>query len=322
MRPRNRRSRSCTYAVAIDGAMSQNELQRLAQYLSTLAPAGCEVLVLDTASPTLFDSRQCVLRWVARHIAVQQQEHSDEALELVRAAAAAATTDKVIFAAGNTRYSADEIGDICTLLDRHDVVEPEEYVGPLPWWGAVEAGGMLLYRGVERPRPDRSTFAFRRSAFRPLHGFSEERIGPVPGLAFIGADVHEAQDLFVRKEPPSLLAWLRTRRLDAFDPASPMRTFFFLAAIPLLIFLAIAGGMDIAGGYAAVVGFASVVLAVRGRIGASRVFPIRACLFAPLWILERSMSASWSMFTRLRAATASPSTAGTVRANERAASGQ
>ena len=41
-------------------------------------------------------------------------------------------------------------------------------------------------------------------------------------------------------------------------------------------------------------------LALRGRAGASAFFPLHACLFAPLWVLERSVSVYWALFRKLR----------------------
>ena len=43
----------------------------------------------------------------------------------------------------------------------------------------------------------------------------------------------------------------------------------------------------------------SFALAVRGRIGAATFFPWRACLYAPLWVLERSISVYWALFWKV-----------------------
>ena len=58
-------------------------------------------------------------------------------------------------------------------------------------------------------------------------------------------------------------------------------------------------GVGLAGGYAGVIAFASIGLAIRGRAGAASVFPLRACFFAPLWILERSLSVYWALARKL-----------------------
>ena len=45
---------------------------------------------------------------------------------------------------------------------------------------------------------------------------------------------------------------------------------------------------------------ASTALALRGRAGAATFFPLRAVLFAPLWVFERSVSVYWALIRRLR----------------------
>jgi len=295
--------RSCTYAVAIDGHVRGDDLRSFSQYLSTLGLAGCEVLIFDDSSPRQFEERRRVLRWVGRHVAVGAQYRlvSGE-LDLVHAAADLAGCEKVIVASAETRYSVAEVLAMCELLDRHDVVEPQEYVEPLPWWGGIDAGRLLLHRGVDQVPQGRATFAFRRPAFRPLRGFDDRpAANDTRRLVNLGAEVHEAH-VFVRREPPRLPHWLALRAREAStDLVVPMKSAFFLAIVPLLVVLAAIGGAEVAGGYAGVMAFASVVLAVRGRVGAGKFFPLRACLFAPLWIFERSVTIYWALFERLLA---------------------
>ena len=63
----------------------------------------------------------------------------------------------------------------------------------------------------------------------------------------------------------------------------------------MTVLLALIGGLRVATGYVGAVAFASMVLAIRGRMGAAPFFPLRACLFAPLWVLERSLSVYWAL---------------------------
>lgn len=321
MRARKRRSCGCTYAVAIDESLTQTGLQAMAEYLSTLDLAGCDVLVFDSAPPDVFQSRECVLRWVAHHVPLHgRYRRADGSVDLAHAAADFAGTEKVIVGSTATRYTAMEVRQMCDLLERHDVVEPEEYLEPIPWWGGIEAGGMLLHRGADQRR-HRTTFGFRRSAFRPLRAATDPAAAGA-SRAFFGAEFHEAANLFVRREPGRFIDSIRSSRDAAFDSDSPMRSIFFLGLLPLLMAVAIAGGTAIAGGYAGVIAFASIVLAIRGRIGASRFFPLRACLLAPLWIVERSIAVYWSLFARLSGAAANPAASASIRASERKASGE
>jgi hypothetical protein len=86
-----------------------------------------------------------------------------------------------------------------------------------------------------------------------------------------------------------------------------MKTAFFFSLVPLLVLLATLGGLRLAGGYASMIAFASVALALRGRSGAVKFFPLRACLLAPVWVLERSLSVYWALFRKLRGPDEDPS---------------
>jgi hypothetical protein len=67
-----------------------------------------------------------------------------------------------------------------------------------------------------------------------------------------------------------------------------------------------------------------MVLAIRGRAGAATFFPLRACLCAPLWMVERSISVYWALFRKLRGSTADPARIAVAEsaAGTRAASGE
>jgi hypothetical protein len=79
-----------------------------------------------------------------------------------------------------------------------------------------------------------------------------------------------------------------------------VKTAFFFALLPVAILLATFGGFRLAGGYAGAIAFGSMVLALRGRGGATTFFPLRACLCAPLWVFERSVSVYWALFRKLQ----------------------
>jgi hypothetical protein len=297
----------CSYVVVVErAAASLTDLQELARYLSTLRVAGCDVVVLDRASHEDFEEHDRILRWVGRHIAVRSEHLTPAgALDRIRAASSVAASERVIVAADDVRYTADAIGQLCDLLGTHEVVEPQDYLDPLPWWGSIEAGRMLVHRGIE-PQPDHgATFGFRRSAIRSLRGLGGgDFVGdPARRLAAAGAEVYAGAHVFVRRAPAALDEWLRQRpRLASEDFSLPIKSAFFFSLVPLLLVLAIAGGARLAGGYAGVIAFATVGLAFRGRVGATAFFPMRACLAAPLWIFERSVSVYWALFRKLRGA--------------------
>ena len=281
-----------------NAAASTAGLRDFATYLSTLGVAGCDVVILDPSPRLQFELNARILRWVGRHVAVNTGD-------VLRAALTYAACENVIVAADDVRYSTGAIGQMCDLLGAHEVVEPQDYLDPMPWWGGIDAGRILIHRGIE-PQPDHgATFGFRRGALCGLRAPSPvtSEDAQARRLAAVGAEVYPATDVFVRRQPGAFGDWLASRPRRAGDDFDlPMKTAFFFSLVPLLVLLAVVGGLQLAGGYASVIAFASVALAVRGRVGASSVFPLRACLFAPLWVLERSFSVYWALLRKLRGA--------------------
>lgn len=306
--------RRCSYVVVIERTGgTQRDLRELANYLTTVGLAGCEVLILDPSPRLEFDLNARVLRWVGRHLPVRPQQRTPGgAVDVVRAAAELGGCEKVIVATEDVRYTAEAIIKLCDLLEMHEVVEPQDYLDPLPWWGGIDAGRILIHRGIE-PQPDHgASFGFRRSAVRALRtlGSGDVDDDPPRRLASHGAEVYPAPDVFVRRQPGALGDWLAQRpRQAGEDFILPMKTAFFFSLAPLLILLATLGGLQLAGGYAGVIAFATLGLALRGRAGARPFFPLRACFFAPIWVFERSVSVYWALFRKLRGVTIAPSVA-------------
>jgi hypothetical protein len=306
MRHRNPQDRRCTYLVVIErDRQPADDLRALASYLSTISLANCEVIVVDGSPSATFESNRAVLRWVARHVAARPRHRNfNGGIDSVRAAVDVSSCDKIIVADENVRYDAAAIERVCDLLDQHEVIEPQDYFEPLPWWSGIEAGRMLVHRGVE-PLPDHgATFGIRKSSVRGLRGVDiawSNGEDAVRRLASQGAEVFSACDVFVRRLPPPLDQWLRDRPRQADDDfGMPVKTAFFFALLPVAIVLATLGGIRVAGGYAGAIALGSVVLALRGRGGATTFFPLRACLCAPLWVFERSVSVYWALFRKLR----------------------
>jgi hypothetical protein len=280
MRHRSAGERRCTYLVVLHGELASEELHDLAGYLSSLSVCDFEIAIIDTVPN---DENRRVLRWVGRYIAVKTP------VDPVRAASDVASCEKVIVADAKIRYSQDGLDHLCALLDLHEVVEPQDYFDPLPWWGGLEAGRMLLRRGIGPLGEDGVTFGFRKRAVRGLRSTDHQ----VRRLESHGAEVFSAMDIFVRRIPPTLDRWLRDRPRQFDQPA------IFFAVLPLALILAFLSGLQGAAIYLGVLGFCGLVLAIRGRIGAARFFPLRACFFAPMFLLERSISVYWALLLDL-----------------------
>src|SRR5256885_433810 len=223
MRQRKQSDRRCSYLVVLDGDSSV-DLRELAAYLSTLGVAKCEVVVVDASSEHTFHRNRRVLCWVSRHVAARPRHcNAVGAVDAVRAAIDLASCEKVIVADANVRYGAEALDQLCTMLDAHEAVEPQDYFEPLPWWTGIEAARMLVHRGIE-PMPDHgATFAFRQSAVRGLraveHGWATSD-DAVRRLASQGVEVASACGVFVRRLPPMLYRWLDERPRQADDDFS------------------------------------------------------------------------------------------------------
>ena len=301
MRHRSSSERRGSYVVLMDGpSRSLDELRDLAAYLTEITISDFEVVVIDASQqPDLDDNRQ-VLRWVSRHLAARPQHFTAfGAMDPIRAALDVASCEKVIVADANVRYDRESLDQLALLLELHEVVEPQDYFDPLPWWGGIEAGRILVHRSVASVPDHGVTFGFQKRAIRGLRSLDHANDHCVRRLASQGAEVFSAVRLFVRRVPPALSQWLRSLPRQAEQEfAIPAKAAMFFMLVPIVISLALVAGAPIAGWFLGIIAFVTIGLAVRGRIGASRFFPLRACLFAPLWILQRSLSVYWALVWR------------------------
>ena len=295
MRHRPACERRCSYLVVLENASRPaDQLHDLAAYLSDIAASDFEVIVVDASSPEHLEENRRVLRWVCRHTAAKPQHVTGFGkIDVLRAAIDLASCDKVIVADEHVRYSPEALDDVTALLEMHEVVEPQDYFDPMPWWGGIEAGRILVHRSIS-PIPDRgSTFGFRKRSVSGLRSLDHAALAHdyVRRLASQGAEVFTSMQLFVRRMPPAFSDWIRElpRRAEE-EFRMPATAVLFFMLIPSLIAVTLLGGARMAGTIAAGIAFASIGLALRGRIGAGRFFPWRACFFAPVWILQRSVS--------------------------------
>jgi hypothetical protein len=261
---------------------STEELHDLAGYLSSLSVCDFDIAIIDTL-PNAENRR--VLRWVGRYIPAKT------CVDPVRAALDIASCEKVIVADAQVRYAHDALDHLCALLDLHEVVEPQDYFEPLPWWGGLEAGRLLLRRGIGPRTEDAVTFGFRKRTVRGLRSIDSSIVTdhPVRRLESLGAEVFCAMEIFVRRIPPTLDRWLRDRPRQFDQPA------IFFGVLPLALILSLLIDPRVAVLYLGLLGFCALALAIRGRIGAASFFPLRVCFYAPVWLLERSISVYWAL---------------------------
>lgn len=304
MRKREPHDRRCSYVVFLESESAARDQEELAAYLSTLGVAGCEVIVVDPSPPFRFELNARVLRWVGRHVAFAAGHcGADGRLDYVHAADLLASCEKVIVATDEVRYEPESIAAMCETLDSHDAVEPEDFFEIGPWWSGVEAGRLLAQRAIEPGSSHCVTFGFRKSALASLRPLAAILPPPQHRLALAGADVCTKSGVYVKRVSGGFTDWLARRtRIAALAFASPVRSALFFAVLPLLVALVILGGLRLAGMFALLLAVFATAAAIRGRSGASGVFPLRACLFAPLALLESSVSIYLALFLKMRGA--------------------
>jgi hypothetical protein len=116
-----------------------------------------------------------------------------------------------------------------------------------------------------------------------------------------GAKVCYARDFFILKRPPAFRKWVEQRPRQAYEDFVMRAKTIFFAALPVALALAfVFAGWRGALALALIVAVGSVLLAARGLgDGAARFFPVRLCLYAPLWVAERSLSTYWAFYWKL-----------------------
>jgi hypothetical protein len=282
-------------------------MNELADYFLLLAGAGCDLLVVDGSPSEVFAEHDREWRDRCRHVTVDPKyRYLNGKVNGIHTGIDLALTGQVILADDDIRYTVDDIDVICELLDRYDMVRPQNYLSPLPWWGRMEGARMLLNRALLRSADYPGTCALRRSTMLRLGHydgdvlFDNEEI--VRHFALHGACIFYANDRFILKRPPTLRKWWEQRPRQAYeDFVMRWKTGFFLLVIPVGSILAISVQPASVLVYGAILAGGSILLALHGRNrGAARkFFPLYVCLHAPLWLLERSASVWWALYWRI-----------------------
>ncbi len=297
----------CTYLLPIRRTSARREeMEDFAQYFGALAEAGCEVLVVDGSSPDVFNEHNTAWRDLCRHVKVDPKyAYLNGKVNGIHTGVDLAGCEKILLADDDIRYTSADIARACDLLDEHEMVRPQNYLSPLPWWGRTETARMLINRALLRTGDYPGTCAFRRSTcLRVGHYdgdvlFDNEEI--VRHFVVQGADVCYALDLFILKRPPTFRKWMEQRPRQAYeDFAMRAKTVLFMSLLPLVIALGLAWGARAALLFTLFVSVSAMLIALRGlwRDKAYRFFPFPVILYAPLWVLERSVSTYGALYWR------------------------
>ncbi|MBA3386851.1 MAG: glycosyltransferase family 2 protein [Chthoniobacterales bacterium] len=289
----------CSYLLPIRrSTFAPTEAQELAAYFQTLGAAGCEVIVVDGSPEEVFAQHDQLWSTACRHEPVDRRfGFMNDKVNGVHTGVELAASEKIILADDDIRYTAADVGTICELLEQFEMVRPQNFLSPLPWWARMESARMLINRATLRTGDYPGTCAFRRSTMLRIGHydgdvlFDNEEI--VRHFARAGATIDYALDFFVQKHPPALRKWKEQRPRQAYeDFGLRAKTAVFLA-LPIVVLLsATLGGLAGFLTCLLVVSIFAVALACAGgaRGEASEFIPPWICLYAPLWIAERCFS--------------------------------
>lgn len=297
---------SCTYLCPLRSTtVDMDVIKDFNDYWKMLSDLNCEVLVVDGSPPEVFRAHK--EQWThCRHISVDRRyRFLNGKVNGMITGVLEAKSEFIIMGDDDVRYTPEDIQRMIDGLKNYDLVRPQNYFSPSPFWTQIDTGRILLNRAYFPEGDFPGTFGFRKSVFLnawPYDGdvlFDNEEV--VKHLQNRGANILFDRNFFVRRKPPSLEKWLEQRPRQAYeDFVMKRRTAFFLACLPSFMLLASLKRKKTAAVLAAsIVGF-SMAKAQKGRSReVQQYLPPKALLFAPLWILERSVSIYLALYWRI-----------------------
>jgi glycosyl transferase family 21 len=313
----------CTYLMPIRRAVfNRSEAELLRSYLQSITHAVSEIIVVDGSPDEVFAAHNRIWREVCRHESVDRQfGYLNDKVNGIQTGVRLANCDKIILADDDIRYSYDNITEIVSRLGQFDVVRPQNYfrfkVGrsaespsgaadaleSLPVFAKTEAARMLINRATLRIADYPGTCAFHREVFLRAGGydgdvlFDNEEL--IRHLAQTRARICYANDLFVQKRPPTFRKWLEQRPRQAYEDFGLRIKTILFALLPIILIAALV----FAGLKAMILTLLGITLAAVGlavvgwsRGAARKFFPFQICLYAPVWVFERSVSTYWAFY--------------------------
>jgi hypothetical protein len=288
-----------TYVLPLrwDDGRDPTELTDYLRGLSKLV----ELMVVDGSPPEVFEAHHS--RWgsYGTHIPPDPDvSFLNGKVDGVFTGVRTARFDAVVIADDDVRYDERALVRMADLLQDHDLVRPQNYFDPMVWHALWDSARSLINRAVGADFP--GTLGFRRSFFMTMRGYDGdtmfENLELIRTVAAAGGKEAAPLDLFVARVPPPARTFWSQRVRQAYDDlAMPLRLAGSLALLPLSIAAIVSGRKSwLAGG-----AIGAVVVAETGRRRGHGVdvFPARASLFAPLWLLERGLCSWLALVSRV-----------------------
>lgn len=286
-----------TYLLPI--AANTPQLRALNGYLRRISRLVDEVIVVDGSPPEIFAIHAEHWGDHVRHIRPRFKTTNGKVAGVLTGVHAA-SHDRVVIADDDVRYRRAELSSVLDLLDRHEVVRPQNHFRPLTWHARWDTARSLYNRLGDGDWP--GTLGVRRNVLVQAGGYSGEvlfeNLEMVRTVQAAGGNEALALDLIVARRPPETRHFRSQRVRQAYDEwARPARLAAQMAILPAAALLARRKGLA---GVAGAIALA--VLAAEGgrrKAGGTKAFPATSALWGPAWLAERGVT-SWLAFgTRL-----------------------
>lgn len=273
-------------------------LADLPQYLAQVA-GWAEVLVVDGSPPEVFEAHSRELPAGVVHLPPEYSCLNGKVAG-VRTGLRRAAAHLCVIADDDVRYSESAFRQVLAHLENADVVRPQNYFTSLPWHARWDTARTLLNRALGADYP--GTLGVRKATLQRAGGYCGDVL--FENLELIrtvrAAGGREVQDpaLFVGRVPCSARHFRSQRVRQAYDDfAQPLRLAAELTLLPVLVF-----GTRRFRLLPAILTAAAAGLAEWGRRRrrGAEVFPASSALWAPLWLLERSVTVWAALWLRLR----------------------
>lgn len=266
------------------------ELEELTLYLRWLSQHA-EVLVVDGSDQELFSRHaHAWSEWVTHLAPDPDLSFLNGKVNGVTTGVRRATHEKVIVADDDVRYDLASLDRAAALLDRYDLVRPQNYFDPAVWHAVWDTARTLLNRAAGADYP--GTLALRKGIFRDTRGYDGdvlfENLELIRTIRAAGGAEIAPLDLYVRRRPPDTRHFFGQRVRQAYDEfALPGRLALWLSVLPLV-------GLGVRRRARRTLVFAALTAVCvaevgRRRGGGDRYFPAASALCAPGWLLERGL---------------------------------
>ncbi|MCZ2402984.1 glycosyltransferase family 2 protein [Paenarthrobacter sp. Z7-10] len=268
-------------------------LSELVSYLDRLT-GWIDVILVDGSAEPLFQAHAKAFTRAVRHVRPQVRAGANGKVAAVMTGVALAQTELLVLADDDVRYEGAPLRRVLSLLSDAEVVRPQNYFLTLPWHARWDTARSLINRAFSADFP--GTLGVRRSALVATDGYDGdvlfENLELLRTIRAAGGRELRANDVFVGRVPPSARHFLHQRIRQAYDDfAQPRRLVFELSLLPAFLTAGYQAVRRHRPWWALILLTAACTVAEAGRRknAGRQVFSPSAALWAPVWLVERSV---------------------------------